>query len=226
MEGLDYWRMCDDLNVIQCVLLILGLDPKDFESSVETSLNNRPQGYEAVSAAVKNAVRRGRLPAHIMREAWDRGFAEMASEGEEYGNDRGRTVIFRIEPDWFQTTVAVEDLKAWLETRKVKNGFFFTSRGEIPSYLDADNRHYSSKLAGALEAWEAVNGDKALTKNRSVKSALTIWLNKNAARFGLIKEDGTPNRQAIEEAAKVANWDLKGGAPKTPVEPTHPSKPS
>ena len=39
---------------------------------------------------------------------------------------------------------------------------------------------------------------------------------KNADQFGLIKEDGTSNKQGIEEIAKIANWNIKGGAPKTP----------
>jgi hypothetical protein len=38
----------------------------------------------------------------------------------------------------------------------------------------------------------------------------------HANEFGLTKEDGNPNEQGIEEVAKIANWDTKGGAPKTP----------
>lgn len=43
-----------------------------------------------------------------------------------------------------------------------------------------------------------------------------IWLRSHAGRFGLIKDDGNPNESGIEEVSKVANWETKGGAPKTP----------
>jgi hypothetical protein len=224
MDNLNYWRMCDDLSVIQCILLILDTDPKTIEDVVESDPKKRPEGYEAVSAAVKNAIRRGRLPANVVREAWECGYGEELSDGAEFGRDGIKTLIYKTEPDWHRTTVALEDLRVWLEKRSVTVGFFFTSASDAPAYLDPGHLHYSPKLAAALEAWEAVTGQKTLTKNCSVKSALTVWLNKNAARFDLIKENGTPNKQAIEEAAKVANWDQKGGAPKTPSEPIHPPK--
>jgi hypothetical protein len=47
-------------------------------------------------------------------------------------------------------------------------------------------------------------------------SSIVIWLRQHANEFGLTKEDGNPNEQGIEEVAKIANWDTKGGAPKTP----------
>jgi hypothetical protein len=45
---------------------------------------------------------------------------------------------------------------------------------------------------------------------------LLKWLREHAADFGLSDEDGKPNETGIEEAAKVANWQPGGGAPKTP----------
>jgi hypothetical protein len=42
------------------------------------------------------------------------------------------------------------------------------------------------------------------------------WLREHAAEFGLTDDDGKPNETGIEEAAKVANWQPTGGAPKTP----------
>jgi hypothetical protein len=45
---------------------------------------------------------------------------------------------------------------------------------------------------------------------------MIIWLRQHANEFRLTKEDGNPNEQGIEEVAKIANWDTKGGSPKTP----------
>ena len=131
-------------------------------------------------------------------------------------------MAYHSEPNWHKTTVAVEDLKAWLKSRRVTADFFFAPNDVIPPFLDSTQEKYAPKLAAAFEAWQAVTTDPSLSRNRTPKGALTYWLNRNAARFGLVKDDGLPNKLAIQEAAKVANWDTKGGAPKTPVEPTHP----
>lgn len=53
-------------------------------------------------------------------------------------------------------------------------------------------------------------------KGKSPKQALSKWLREHAAEFGLSDEEGKPNETGIEEAAKVANWQPGGGAPKTP----------
>ena len=98
-------------------------------------------------------------------------------------------------------------------------GFFFPEKVENKvAYLDPANQNYSSKLAAAISAWDAVRSDESLTRGKTVKQAIIVWLRKNADRFGLTKDDGNPNEQGIEEVAKIANWDTKGGAPKTPGE--------
>ena len=58
MESLDYWRLCDELNVIQAALLVVGGDPSSDASYVEGwSPENRPPGYEAAKTAISNALR-------------------------------------------------------------------------------------------------------------------------------------------------------------------------
>ena len=52
--------------------------------------------------------------------------------------------------------------------------------------------------------------------NPNGHKALIVWLRQHANEFGLTKEDGNPNEQGIEDVAKIANWDTRGGAPKTP----------
>jgi hypothetical protein len=47
-------------------------------------------------------------------------------------------------------------------------------------------------------------------RGKTVKQALHIRLRQYANEFGLMKEDGNPNEQGIEEVAKIANWDTKG----------------
>ena len=108
--------------------------------------------------------------------------------------------------------VEVESLKEWLASRGFRRGFFFPERTETPDYLDPGNSRYAPKLAAAVRAWQAVT-DPA---GRHPKQALAKWLRENAAEFGLTDDEGKPNETGIEEAAKVANWQPGGGAPKTP----------
>ncbi|MGA9883269.1 MAG: hypothetical protein WBQ34_06100, partial [Candidatus Acidiferrales bacterium] len=59
MEGLDYWRLCDELTIIQAALLTVGNDPSSDQVYVETwEPEKRPNGYEAAKAAITNALRR------------------------------------------------------------------------------------------------------------------------------------------------------------------------
>jgi len=61
-----------------------------------------------------------------------------------------------------------------------------------------------------------VSRNHAPKRGKTVKQALVDWLQCNADRFGLTKDDQKPNKQGIEEVAKIANWDPSGGAPRTP----------
>ncbi|MGF6634267.1 hypothetical protein OKW38_002952 [Paraburkholderia sp. MM5496-R1] len=82
---------------------------------------------------------------------------------------------------------------------------------EMQGYRDMTHDRFAPKLAAAIDAWEAVTDPQG----KHPKQALTQWLTTNAAALGLWDKNG-PNKTAIEEAAKVANWKERGGAPKTP----------
>lgn len=109
--------------------------------------------------------------------------------------------------------VAVSDLRAWLEAAGICTGFFFPAATDAPDYLDPKNPRYAPKLAAAVRAWQSVT-DAA---GKTPKQALMKWLREHAAEFGLTDEEGKPNETGIEEAAKMANWQPGGGAPKTPA---------
>lgn len=125
-------------------------------------------------------------------------------------------VTYRAVPDWHMTTVSVIDIRRWMSDRGVETGFFFeapavTSTAE-PDYFDPTHERFAPKLAAAVRAWLAVENPEG----RSPKQALTQWLRDHSAELGLRNADGGPNEQGIEECAKVANWMVSGGAPKTP----------
>jgi hypothetical protein len=195
--ALDYWRLCDELSVVQAALLIVGKDPSGLQESIDGQTpSNRPKGYDAAKAALINSINGKRLAATVVNSVGDDGWS--------------------AGPDWHQTTIMVEDLRAWLKGRGIKTGFFFPAPEVGPDYLSEFHPNYSPKLAAAIEAWKAVSVNVELRRGKSIKQALNVWLRQHANDFGLTKEDGNPNEQGIEDVAKIANWDTKGGAPKTP----------
>jgi hypothetical protein len=123
-------------------------------------------------------------------------------------------VIYCEAPDWGKTTVAVSDLVPWLEAAGIRTGFFFPTATDAPDYLDPKNLRYAPKLAAAVRAWQSVTD----AGGKHPKQALAKWLREHAAEFGMTDDEGKPNETGIEEAAKVANWQPGGGAPKTPIE--------
>ena len=194
MDAFDYWRLSDELSLVQAALLIVGIDPSGIQKSVQREqAQNRPEGYDAVIAALYKAIRAKRLRADVVEENKDAG-----------------------DISFDATTIAVKDLKAWLGARGFKSGFFFPAHEVGPDYLSPEDPHYSVKLAAAVEAWRAVSGNEELRRGKSVKQAIVVWLRQHANEFGLTKDDGNPNEQGIEGVAKIANWDTRGGAPKTP----------
>jgi hypothetical protein len=109
MDELDYWRLCDEVFVVQAALLIVGEDRSERQGYIENEQpKNKPSGYDAVRA---NAIKGNRLPANISRV------------DDQFGNDG---------IDWYQTTVLVEDLRTWLKSRGVTTGFFFPIAEEGP----------------------------------------------------------------------------------------------
>lgn len=233
MDSIDYWRLCDELTVLQAAALIVGVDPSS-ENGANCegwSIDLQPLGYHAAKSALINAVKAGRLTATLRHQARDYGYAEHMNDIEaseaQFMDIKGSTLddderlaprsafIYKVDPDWSLTTIALDDLRAWLRSRGITAGFFFPEQVQAaagPDYLDRENRRHAPKLAAAVNAWRAV-GDPV---GKTPKQALLKWLREHCAEFGLSDEDGKPNETGIEECAKVANWGMSGGVAKTP----------
>ncbi|HEY5330873.1 MAG TPA: hypothetical protein VIJ79_13380 [Acidobacteriaceae bacterium] len=217
MESLDYWRLCEHLSVVQAAHLIVGTDPSGIPEDVylwKTHL--LPDGFNPVFAGLRGAILSGKLKATIRIDARSIPLRAPASAMAHF-QEGGVQHLYSVLPDWFGTMIEVTDLREWLVRCGMESEFFFVNGLPTADYLNPSDRCFSAKLHAAIGAWTAVKSDSALTRNMSVKTALTIWLNKNAAQYGLTKKDGTASKQAIDEVSKVANWVTKGGAPKTPA---------
>lgn len=202
MDGLDYWRLCDLLDIVQAAFLVSGHDPSSDQRYVEGwDIEKRPTGYEAAKAAISNALRYGSIEGQLVRLVEHDAMGDLV--------DTENSIDLR------ESRVEVESLRSWLSDRGFHTGFFFPATIGAPDYLDPDHPRYAPKLAAAVKAWLAY-GDETTTQGKSVKQLLVKWLRVNASEFGLSDDDGKPNETGIEETAKVANWKPGGGAPKTP----------
>ena len=197
MDALDYWRLCDELSVIQAALLVAGCDPSRDAAHVET--RDAEQRYEAAKTAIANALRRRDIVGLLV---------------PRYEEDTHRHVLREIDGsiDLDRSRIEVKSLRTWLAARGIKSGFFFPSGGDAPDYLNSFHPRYAPKLAAAVKAWLAVESESLAPKD-----ALAKWLRQHAAEYELTKKDGKLNEMGIEEIAKVANWQRSGGAPKTPA---------
>ncbi len=199
-DNFDYWRLCDELSVMQAALLTIGVDPGSGDGAYCESwqTHERPRGYEAAKTSISNALKRGTIEGNLVPRF------EYDNNGNTIGSIEGSI-------DINESTVDVESLRAYFAKRGLKSGFFALRETEAPNYLNPKDARYAPKLAAAIGAWQAVTNPG----KRSPKQALEKWLREHAAEFGLVDDDGNPVNQAVEDCSKVANWSLTGGAPKS-----------
>jgi hypothetical protein len=203
LESMDYWRLCDELSVVEAALLVVGEDPSTDNVHVENwDVPKRPIGYEAAKSAISRALIKGTITGNHIPEF------DLDINGNICGEVPG-TINVSL------SSVDVDSLRSWLKSRGVHSGFFFPVASDKPDYLDQTHPRYAPKLAAAVNAWLEV-GSSSANSGKSVKQSLMKWLRENASLYKLSDDDGKPNETGIEECAKVANWQDKGGAPKTP----------
>ena len=204
MEGLDFWRLCDELSIIQAALLLAGRDPGGGDGYVENwDRDKRPIGYEAAKTAITNALRRGSINGELIP----------LYEYDINGNQCG---VINDSVDIEDSRIEVESLRQWLVSRGIRTGFFFPLVSDSPDYLDPNHQRYAPKLAAAVKVWLAME-DENLMRGMAVKDAMSDWLTSRYKELGLVW-DGAINNTGINEAVKVANWKPTGGATKTPGE--------
>lgn len=258
-DPLMYWRLCDELSVIDAAILIIGENPSeetDLRDSdgyfIKTVQRRDYPNLQPALKALRNSILNNRLRARLSFPA--RGVknysATLTVMGEpiyhtvtlELGEEEQKVVFDHLvsaqygegrlhlggpieiaqgsdelwihkEPSWEQTTIAVSDLKPWLEERGIKPNFFFP-KSPSTGFRDSNHARYAPKLACAVAAWEAV---KRPQPNKSVKESLSLWIQANGVSFGLGDDSETVPRKTTEDIATVANWATKGGANPTSV---------
>ena len=66
MEGLDYWRLCDELSVIQAALLVASREPSSNAQYNAERTVHPPVGYEAAREAISNALGSGAIKGKLV----------------------------------------------------------------------------------------------------------------------------------------------------------------
>jgi hypothetical protein len=206
VEGLDVWRLCKQYTVVQAALLVAGHDPATAIQVEQLRPEQRPPGYEAA----KNA-----LVQQLHGDSWFGRIVEL-DEVHKYRNGSPYNEI-----DVEKSIVWRHSIKSWLSDQEVNSGFFFPNgtnepSASVPGYLNPDHPRYAPKLAAAVRAWQAYGDISTKVDGKSPKQVLAEWLVQNAAQFGLADQEGKLNNEGIQDVAKVANWQTKGGAPRTP----------
>jgi len=234
MDISSIWQFQDDYSVYDAAALLAGYEP----SQIEKYRNNDHllEYFPHYPATIKNlttAILNNKLAATLRYPTREYGYEDAMSDDvfmaehrgcfygtsaeadEEFTESLDRKYFVRKIPCWELSTIHRETLIHWLSSRGIKTGFFFSEKNpHLPPYLDEKHPRFSPKLAAVITAWLAME-DRELLKGKSPKQALLTYLKLNAPRFKLSDEDGRPNETGIEECAKVANWQDKGGAPKT-----------
>lgn len=199
--NLAAWRLCEKLTIHQAALLIVGEDPTDIVWESDTP------GYVPWVAAIVAAAESGII------NGVGKFKSVMRSDGTFFPGDK---------TDPFTSTIEVASLKLWLSAKGQRPSVFFpevteSSKGPsaVPPCLDKEHPRFAPKLAAAIAAWEAMNDPNNLKASMAPRQALVAWLTQNAPLLGLVDQNGKPNKLAIKEISKIANWNTQGGAPRT-----------
>ena len=200
MDNRQIWKLAEELNVFQIILLMADFDPIDFEGDHferwDKGVRDETGAYRVV---IQNAVIAKKIEANIA-----------IYEGNYDG-----------EINWEGTRISVSSLTEWLNFKKFGNCFFTDETNAIPGFADKSGDYYAPKLAAAVDAWTEVTANLELLKNKSPKQALDKWLREHALEYELTLESGDPNKQGIAEISKIANWKPTGGVSPTSA-PTKP----
>lgn len=191
MELVD-WLRVEDLSLNEAAYFLTGNDPSPLRQGQK--LLNSPSGHwlGLLTRSVKSRV----LPA---LKVTVKGFG-------------AQDEVMEIPPDTVGphdvlhpalTRISVDAFTSWCLTAEAPVPWpFAQARQKVP-----DSTIYPAELSAAIDAYLAVSKDPVLMRGRSVKAALTHWLQLNRPEL---------SSNARERVATVANWQPTGGAPKTP----------
>lgn len=206
MNELEIWKKSPYLSVDEAMNLILGYVPCELKFDFQKE-ETMPSISIPIYRTMIEDIQKFRLTIHFDNTpATKDNISNFVSFEELYDSCW-----------WHRGKLLNTDIKQWLINNKIDSEFFATDKTETihtPDFLNLSHPNYSYKLAAAVEAWETFNNNPELIKSgKSLKANIEKWLTDNAERLNLIY-NGSISQTAIEEIAKIVNWETKGGSPK------------
>ncbi len=235
LSAMDYWRLAGSLSVVNSAILITGNDPSkkyvanDIDGVPDFVQDTNYEGFDAAFEAMKDAILTNEISAAVAfpltdtetsdrQGGWGRKLTAILRGGSKVFELRGLSyypkdtlVFLQKEPDWQKTMIEVRHLKSWLQSKGVYPDFFFP-KGDPDSFMNKEHPRYSPKLACAVSAWREI---KHAAKNKTPKQTIEAWVGGNGVNYGLRNEDGIVPKAAVDEIARVVNWQPQGGVART-----------
>lgn len=196
----EVWLLSSEVTVVQATLLVLNIEPQGLMDVVEGLPSaKKPRDYVAVKSAILTACVTEMIDATLVREK------------ERTIDDSNLRDLSAFDANL--STVDVLSLQVWAAQSGFSNTGLFSSDEASVSFENKEHPRYSAKLAGAVAAWK--NFEDVESGPGTVKQRLEKWLRMHANDFGFVDDDGNPQETVVKELAKVANWEVSGGAPKS-----------
>ena len=208
MSEIDYekWKQYHQLTVDEAMNLISGFEPGSYKFCGANESEMPPHAVPIYRALVRD-FKEFKITMHISGERVDWESICKLVHPDEFYNPYSSW--------WATALLQVADIKDWLRRNSFQSNFFDTDSTHRPAYLDKTLEDgFSPKLAAAVLVWEHFYHSPAnLGPGKALKKEMVKWLTERATELNLLHND-EPNKQGIEEIAKVANWRPEGGAPK------------
>lgn len=191
------WLLADELTIKHICLLFLNEDPEIYQGhNWREQRGGVPRGYLAIEEALLGSLRKGKLVGTIHPRY------------VEWGQDEGALIPNSIDPD--TSTIDMDSLKEWLKGKNVEINHLFELAPSVPtSCRDREHPNYSPRLAATVAAWDHVSEN--FQEHICVKEQLRVWLEENAAHFGIDGDELKPTKNFLNAATLIANWNSTGG---------------
>ena len=210
----------------QAALVAAGINPAEVNDSVSEAKKGNHYGWE-IAVTVRNALLNNLLsgcfdPEPLSISYWEHagydsfervfnGMLDIIPAIQIHGiPDKARFEAISLW-SWIAKNAELSpELHELISFRAPIN----SSKNEDNSthgYLDPSHPRYAPKLAAVVQAWLGYSP----TPGKTPKQTMTNWLTEHAHKFGLVNSEGNP-LSGMDDLASLANWETKGGAPKTP----------
>lgn len=180
---------------------------KDIQAKFEYDARRVSPGYMLDPNDTSGDVRDGE--ARLCQEFFIQ--ADEPDQDFSYENDYPQ-VILVTEPNWLRTTIAVDDVRHWMDRKGRRPAFFFPAENVAApdDFMDPDHDHFAPELDLAVKAWRAFVSVRKTPGGTT--TAIRKWLDENPQAWA---GEGEVSNECKDRLKTVVNWNKRGGPDKT-----------